>query len=327
MSTEASTELKALYSTIEPELARLEGFLEREFRGEERFIVRLFDHVRQYRGKQIRPALLLMVAKQGGADVTDDHIKIAAVVEMIHTATLVHDDILDDARLRRNVETLHCRWGGRVAVLMGDFIYSRAFYLSTQVPGMASVLSNATNLICEGELLQIRTRYQPEIGEEQYFELIRKKTGILYAVACELGGRLSGLEASECPRLRQFGLELGMAFQIIDDCIDYSGEEEVVGKSLGTDLHQGKVTLPLIYLLKRLPPDEAAALGEKLARPLTIEDEQAIATEVRERGALRSAQQRAEEFVLSAKGHLGELPLSMREGLEMLADYVLRRRR
>ena len=326
MSTEASTDLKALYLSIEPELARLEEFLEREFRGEDRFIVRLFDHVRQYRGKQIRPALLLMVAKLGRGDISDDQIKIAAVVEMIHTATLVHDDILDDARLRRNVETLHRRWGERVAVLMGDFIYSRAFYLSTQVPGMASVLSNATNLICEGELLQIRSRYEPGISEEEYFELIRKKTAILYAVACELGGRLSGFEASECPQLRRFGLELGMAFQIIDDCIDYAGEEEVVGKSLGTDLHQGKVTLPLIYLLKMLSPDEAAALGEDLGRPLTADAERSIAAEVRERGALRAAQQRAEEFVHSAKAHLGELPLSMREGLEMMADYVLRRR-
>lgn len=326
MSPEASLNLETLYSSIEDEIRRLEIFIEKEFSAEEPFILRLFEHIRNFRGKQIRPALLLMVAKQGGGFVTEDHIKIAAVVELIHTATLVHDDILDDARLRRNVETLHLHWGERVAVLMGDFIYSRAFALSTEVPGMAQVLSRTTNTICEGELLQIRTRFKPDIREEVYLEIIRKKTAILHAVACDLGARLAELHPSECDRLYNFGLDLGMAFQIIDDCIDYAGDEAVAGKSLGTDLHQGKLTLPLIYLFRLLPEKERVRLIDRLRAPMSAATEAEVASRVRESGALKAAFERAEEYVSTAKTSLSGLPASLGEGLDQLADYVIRRR-
>lgn len=326
MSTEASADLNALYASIGDEIHRLETFLEGEFGGEEPFILDLFEHIRKFRGKQIRPALLLIVGRLGGGRVSDDHIKIAAVIELIHTATLVHDDILDAAELRRNVETLHRRWGERAAVLMGDFIYSRAFYLSTQVPGMAGVLSRTTNTICEGELLQIRMRFQPDISEDAYLEIIRKKTAVLYAVACELGGRLSGFDADDCERLHSFGLDIGMAFQIVDDCIDYAGDEAVTGKSLGTDLHQGKVTLPLIGLLRSLPPREARELVGLLEGPLTAEKEASVAAAVRESGAVRAALDRAAEYICSAKATIAGLPAPVRENLELVADFILRRR-
>ncbi|MBI4583634.1 MAG: polyprenyl synthetase family protein [Planctomycetes bacterium] len=327
MSAEASAILKNLYAPILDEIRLLERFLEEEFALEEPFILQLIQYIGRFRGKQIRPALLLMIGKLGGGEVTGEHVKIAAVIEMIHSATLVHDDILDSAALRRNVETLHRRWGERVAVLMGDFIYSRAFALSTEVPGMAQVLSQTTNTICDGELLQIRHRFLPDMGEEIYFKIIFKKTAILYAVACELGGCLSRFDPEDCRKLRQFGLDLGMAFQIVDDCMDYAGDEKVVGKSLGTDLHQGKVTLPLLYYFKSLQGQaKAAALKEALRKPLSAALEKEIAREVREEGALQSAFQRAEEFIQSAKSTITGFPTCLRECLEQVSDYVLRRR-
>ncbi len=328
MSTEATgPRLREIYAPIEGDLDRLDEFLGREFRSIEPFICQLLVHIAKFRGKQIRPALLLLVARLTGGDVTDDQLKIAAVIELIHTATLVHDDILDDAALRRNVETIHRRWGERAGVLLGDFIYSRAFSLSTEVEGMAAVLSATTHTICEGELLQIGNRFRPEIGERIYFEIIRKKTAILYAIACYLGGVLSGIDEDDAARLRSFGMDLGMAFQIIDDCLDYAGDESVVGKSLGTDLHQGKMTLPLIYLLESLDREGAKALLESLHAPMTPALESRIAAQVRERGALREANRRAQAFIESARSAIASLDPRLRESLEMVADYVLRRQR
>ncbi len=328
MSTEATgPRLHAIYAPIAADLDRLDEFLGREFHSIEPFICQLLTHIARFRGKQIRPALLLLVARLTGGEVTDDQLKIAAVIELIHTATLVHDDILDDAALRRNVETIHRRWGERAGVLLGDYIYSRAFSLSTEVEGMAAVLSATTHTICEGELLQIGNRFRPEIGEEVYFEIIRKKTAILYAVACYLGGVLSGADEEDAARLRSFGMDLGMAFQIIDDCLDYSGDESVVGKSLGTDLHQGKMTLPLILLRESLDREGAKALLESFHGPMTSSLESRIATQVRERGALREANRRAQSFIESSRSAIAGLDPRLRESLEMVADYVLRRQR
>jgi octaprenyl-diphosphate synthase len=318
--------LDEIYAPIQAEMKRLVDFLDREFDAEEPFIAELLAHIRKYRGKQIRPALLLLIGKMTGRRVTDHHVKIAGVIELIHTATLVHDDILDDATLRRNVETLHRRWGERAGVLLGDFLYSRAFALSTQVPGMAAILSAMTNTICAGELLQIANRFRPDIGEEVYLEIIGKKTAVLYAEACSLGGVLSGAAEAECRRLHGFGMALGMAFQIIDDCLDYSGDETVAGKSLGTDLHQGKVTLPLIYLLRKPGPGGSPGLVEALRGPLPPGTERRIALQVRDGGAIEEARARARGFIESARSHLAGIPAPLRESLDGMAEYALRRR-
>jgi octaprenyl-diphosphate synthase len=304
-----------------------------EFFSAEPFIAAILEHVARYRGKQLRPALLFLASRLGGVEPGRDHVKIAAVVELIHTATLVHDDILDDARLRRNMETVHRRWGERAGVLIGDFIYSRAFHLSTEVPGMARVLSETTHTICEGELLQIENRFRPEMGEERYLEIIRKKTAILHAVACELGGALGGMDAERREALHRFGLDLGMAFQIADDCLDYAGEEAEAGKSLGTDLHQGKVTLPLIFLMECLSEAEAKWLRGALREKLSPAVEERIHSLVVEHGVVREALARADAYIQSAKatlatvGNGGGGAREVRESLELAADYIVRRRR
>jgi octaprenyl-diphosphate synthase len=333
MDTEASPDLKVIYAPIAEEMLLLSRLLKEEFSSPEPFLWQVLQHIARFRGKQIRPALLFLVSKLSGSDGTADQVKIGAVIELIHTATLIHDDILDDARLRRNLETVHRRWGERAAVLMGDYIYSRAFNLSTEVPGMARILSDTTHTICEGELLQIGNRYRPDLGEAVYFEIIRKKTAILYAVSCEVGGILGELDPGRCQRLHDFGMGLGMAFQIADDCLDYAGKESITGKSLGTDLHQGKVTLPLIYLMESLGESEARWLREALQRPLSGETEARIHSLVETHGVVAEAFARAEAFVEGSKALLLELAngdpglAAIRESLELVSDYVVRRQR
>jgi len=338
MDTNALADLHGIYSPIEAEIEELKQFLDVEFSSEKPFIREILEHVAEFRGKQIRPALLFLVNRLSGAEPSPDHVKIAAVLELIHTATLVHDDVLDDARLRRNMKTVHLRWGQRAAVLIGDFIYSRAFRLSTDVPGMARILSDTTHTICEGELLQIGTRFRPDMGEATYFEIIRKKTAILYAVSCQLGGVLGNLDADQCRAFHGFGMDLGMAFQIVDDCLDYAGKEQEAGKSLGTDLHQGKVTLPLIYLMESLPQNEGRWLKEVLRQPFSAETEARIHGMIEEHGVVREALSRASSFLQSAKVLLAESVggtsvssnpnvRQARESLDWVADYIVRRQR
>jgi len=328
----ASLDLNDIYAPIREDMSRLGAFLKQEFASREPFIWEVLQHIARFRGKQIRPALLFFVSRLLGSKISEDHVKVGAVIELIHTATLVHDDVLDDAELRRNVETVHRRWGERAAVLIGDYIYSRAFHMATEVPGMGGLLSDTTHTICEGELLQIANRYR-EIDEDTYLDIIRKKTAVLYAVSCEIGGILGGLDAEQCRRLHDFGLQLGMAFQIVDDCLDYTGVEFVAGKSLGTDLRQGKMTLPLIYLMRSLPEGEAAPLHEILRRPLTEEGEKRVHQLLHRQGVLAGAFARAEAFALAGKAHIPALlngnpgAQALRESLESVADYMVRRQR
>ncbi len=341
MDIKAGPQLQLIYEPIRRELGALDDFLSREFAHDDDILDDILQHVARFRGKQLRPALVFLCGRLNGDECSRDHIRIGAVIELIHTATLVHDDVLDAALIRRNLETVHRRWGERAAILIGDFIYSRAFHLSTHVDGMATLLSKTTQTICAGELLQLQSRFQPEMDETHYFEIIHQKTAILYAVACRVGATLAGFGAPDCDRLHRFGNALGMAFQIVDDCLDYSGTEVVAGKSLGSDLRQNKVTLPLIYLLENVSSREAASLRDELARPLSTEVEARIQTMVFEHGIIDQCLDRAEAFVRSAKEELKEIvgrPLrtpptggggagDVRESLELLGDYVLRRRR
>jgi octaprenyl-diphosphate synthase len=337
MGTEAPADLVLIYAPIERDLMALDRFLRREFAAREPFIDEILKHIACFGGKQLRPALLFLCTRLVGGRVTDDVVKIAGVLELIHTATLVHDDLLDGAVLRRRVDTVHAKWGERPAILIGDYIYSRAFELSTHVEGMAAVLSRTTHTICEGELLQISCRWQPDISEETYFDIIRKKTAMLHATACELGGVFAGLERSLSAQLGNMGLSLGMAFQVIDDCLDYAGEEGIVGKSLGTDLRQGKPTLPLIYLRDELEAGEAGGalwLREAMRGPIDAATEQRIRERIARSDVVARSFQRAEAFVREAKetlcaldAHLPELWAPARESLELAAGYVLRRQR
>jgi len=202
-------------------------------------------------GKRLRPLLLLLSARafdyQG-----EHHIALAAVVEFIHTATLLHDDVVDASELRRGQQTANSLWGNEASVLVGDFLYSRAFQMMVEVQNMRvmEILSDATNIIAEGEVLQLLNCHEPETTEEQYLEVIRYKTAKLFEAASQLGAVLSQSSEAEEKAMSNYGKHLGTAFQLIDDVLDYSSDSETIGKNIGDDLAEGKPTLPLIYALK-----------------------------------------------------------------------------
>jgi octaprenyl-diphosphate synthase len=330
MKTDASQPPVALGDILAPiqdDLERMEvkllGFL-----GEHEGRVReLLDHVGRYRGKRLRPALVLLAGHCCGG-VTEEHLGVSAIVEMIHTATLVHDDVLDGAGVRRRLPTVNADYGNETAVLLGDYLFATAFSASAALEDrMASrYLSHITGIVCQGEILQIAERGNVDLSEERYYDIISRKTAALYAAAARVGAAYAGADEEMVDCFESFGRDLGLAFQIVDDCLDLTGEEECVGKSLGTDFGQAKVTLPVIHFLQTAPADQAKRMRELLAsgdgglaeaRGMLVGH-----------GSLTHAEDRVAAHLEAAKSHLSALPASeWRTALERSADYVSYRRR
>lgn len=252
--------LTTLYAPIAEELAAVETLLRQEMCSENPYVDELVRYGVMLGGKRLRPALVLLMAKAVG-EVSAAHLTLAAVVEMIHTATLVHDDVLDEAHLRRHLATVNARWDDEASILLGDFLFSHAFYLTATVDAAACrAIGRATNIVCEGELRQKGSRGNFNLTEDDYLSIIQAKTAELTACSCWLGARYAGAEETLVSAAVQFGNDLGIAFQIADDLLDVEGEENSTGKSLGTDLEQQKPTLPLIHTLQTAPPAERQAL-------------------------------------------------------------------
>lgn len=208
-------------------------------------------------GKRIRPALVLLVANAHGYTGSHHHV-LAAVIEFIHTATLLHDDVVDESSLRRGRQTANALFGNAASVLVGDFVYSRAFQMMVSVDDMRvmQILADATNVIAEGEVLQLLNMHDPDVTEERYLQVIRCKTAKLFEAAAQLGALVAGADAVGISAAAEYGRSLGTAFQLIDDVLDYSGNANDIGKNVGDDLREGKPTLPLIYLLQHGTPDQ-----------------------------------------------------------------------
>ncbi|MEM9658259.1 MAG: polyprenyl synthetase family protein, partial [Planctomycetota bacterium] len=213
--------------------------------------------------KRLRPALLLLAAQANGP-VRPSHRTLAAVVEMIHTATLVHDDVLDDADIRRHEETINARWSNQTSVLLGDYLFTHAFYLASTLDSTfgCRAIGRATNTVCEGELLQTASCGNFLLSRDEYFAIVEAKTAELCACCCLLGAHYAGADSPTVERFETFGRELGIAFQIADDLLDLEGDERAAGKSLGTDLANGKVTLPMILLREQLDERRRSELQE-----------------------------------------------------------------
>jgi octaprenyl-diphosphate synthase len=287
----------------------------------------LIEHLRHYRGKRLRPALLLLTAKACGK-VTDSHRALAAAVEMIHTATLVHDDVLDEAELRRHLPTVNAGWGNKVSILLGDMLFTHAFHLTSTVDRRAcELIGEATNFVCAGELRQICERGNLTLTESDYFAIIEGKTAALTECCGRLGALYAGAPDEVAARLASFGRNLGLAFQIADDLLDLTGSEDRAGKTLGTDLAEQKLTLPVLHCLHKLSASDAESLrnairasGEGLSRRvlLAMEKTQSVAY----------ARRRADEFARAARQELECLPRSeCRAILESLCDWSVRRER
>src|SRR5438552_11697407 len=241
-----------LFQPVQGDLEIVERILRETIETAQPGVARLISHLASYRGKRLRPALLLLTARACGRVERAHHV-LAAVVEMIHTATLVHDDVLDGAGVRRHVATINAGWGNQASILLGDYLFTHAFHLSSALGEARAcrLIGDATNRLCAGELHQICQRGNLELTEETYFDIIDGKTAELTSCCCRLGALYSGMDAEVVERLASYGRHLGMAFQIADDLLDLVGEERSVGKSLGTDLEQQKLTLPLIYMMRQ----------------------------------------------------------------------------
>src|SRR2546426_6268396 len=218
-------------------------------------------------GKQLRPVLVALSAGATG-QINDSHTLAAVIVEMVHLATLVHDDVMDEAEIRRGRPTLAANWGNEISVLLGDCLFAHALKLAASFPTteICRAVSEATNTVCSGEILQTQRRKNFELTREQYFKVVTMKTGELFALSCDLGAYLSRASTVERSALRQFGLAIGTAYQVYDDCLDLFGSEASVGKSLGTDLATGKLTLPVLVALERANAGDRARLRELIER-------------------------------------------------------------
>jgi octaprenyl-diphosphate synthase len=316
-----------LYRPIRGDLEAVETVLRQTLENARPGVARLVSHLGHYRGKRLRPALLLLTARACG-EITAAHHVLGAVVEMIHTATLVHDDVLDHATVRRHVPTVNADWGNQASVLLGDYLFTHAFHLSSTLDDVRAcrLIGEATNRVCEGELHQVCERGNLGLTEAQYFDIIDAKTAELTACCCRLGALFSGAAPEVVERLARYGRWLGVAFQIADDLLDLVGEEHAAGKSLGTDLEQQKLTLPLIRLLGQALAEESARLRQLLARAGNHKRD-ALQPYLLDSGALGYARGQAERFADRARAELGCLPASeCRAILETLTERVVHRR-
>lgn len=277
-------------------------------------------------GKRLRPMLVVLAARACGYE-GRHHVTLAAIIEFIHTATLLHDDVVDESDLRRGQESAHAVWGNAASVLVGDFLYSRSFQMMVRVDSMRvmEVLSNATNTIAEGEVEQLLNLHDPEVSEESYFSVIEKKTAKLFEAACQLGAVLAGKSGLE-EALATFGRELGTAFQVTDDVLDYTADAGTLGKNIGDDLAEGKPTLPLILSRKQLGQDDQAVVDETI-RQGGIDRIDQIIQMIRSSGALGESIKIARQHAQEAAQSVEVLPASTwKNAMLALASYSIARK-
>ena len=276
-------------------------------------------------GKRLRPMLVIMAARACGYQ-GRHHVTLAAIIEFIHTATLLHDDVVDDSDLRRGKETAHAVWGNAASVLVGDFLYSRSFQMMVGVDSMRVMedLANTTNTIAEGEVEQLLNMYDPEVSQQRYFSVIEKKTARLFEAACQLGAVLTGRE-DLATALATFGRELGTAFQVADDVLDYSADADKLGKNSGDDLAEGKVTLPLILCREQAGEEDRKLIDESI-RKGDLGQIHRITSLIRDSGALDQARQIAHDRANAALAAITPLaPSPWKDAMEQLARYSVTR--
>jgi octaprenyl-diphosphate synthase len=322
--------LSHILTPIAEDLQEVENILSVEITSSHPLMQELSAYICSLRGKRLRPAMVLLAGRCLG-ETRPDHHRLAAITELLHTATLVHDDIIDEAAVRRQKTTVNHRWDNAIAVIFGDFLFSVAFChtISFLKKPTQLLLGEAIRDMCEGEMLQLQERNSRRISSEaEYLQMIRFKTASFLSVCCAGGAQLSEASDGETEALARFGHSFGMAFQIVDDCLDLAGQESKMGKSLGTDCSTGKSTLPLIRAYQGVPPQEQRVLRE-LFWDRTMPDGQKkdrLRRWVQEHRGFEEAREIARGYLLQAKEALSLLPDSpARDGLAELSDYVLAR--
>jgi octaprenyl-diphosphate synthase len=325
-----SVDLAQIFEPIREDLEAVEQQFLRHVESRVELIPQIGRYIQTSGGKRMRPALLLMASRLAGYQ-GDRAVLYASVVEFIHTATLVHDDIIDQSDLRRGRLAVHSRWGNDVTVLLGDYLYikSMAMALTQDSLEIIRLLCDVTLRMIEGELYQLTKTGDVDIGEDEHFEIIRRKTAYLFGGCAQIGGLLGGVSDGQAEALREYGFNLGVAFQLVDDLLDFTADEAALGKPVGGDLREGKVTLPIIYLLQRAG-DGAADLirGVVRDRAVSADDWREIRRLLVEHEATEAAYVKAVEYASVAKGFLDAFPPTReREALLALPDYILARDR
>lgn len=301
-------DLAAIQALAAADMAAVDSLIRRRLASDVVLVNQIGEHIVAAGGKRLRPMLLLLAGRALGHAGADAH-QLAAVIEFIHTATLLHDDVVDESDLRRGRKTANALWGNAPSVLVGDFLYSRSFQLMVELDRIEvmRILADTTNAIAEGEVLQLLHVRNPDTDEPAYLRVIERKTAVLFAAATRLGALLGGADAETQQRFHDYGMNLGYAFQIADDVLDYSADETDLGKHLGDDLAEGKATLPLIHAIAHSPPEVAGRLrgivenGDASAMPEVL-------AAINATGGLDYSRARANEYAEAAERAL--------EGLE-----------
>ena len=331
LDEEARISARRIFSIIANELMQVEVEFERQARSNVQVIDYLGEYLRASGGKRVRPALAILSNYAVGGDGSRyNSIRMATVMEFLHTATLVHDDIIDKADTRRKRPTVNALYGNETAVLMGDWLYMSAFETSLGERSLPvlDILTSVTRKMTEGEILQLTLLGDAEVSEAQYFDVLKRKTAYLFSASCEIGAILGGASEKQRMSLREYGLNLGTAFQLIDDLLDFTSSEEALGKAAGADLLGGKVTLPLIYLRDRDPQAREMVQTVLLERKYSSVKEQDLLEAIVRSGALEQARAKANEYAEDARTALDALPDSeYSESLRALPTYILDRDR
>lgn len=320
--------MQAALAIIGEDLKQVEQQFRKDLQSDVPLIRKVGEYVLSSGGKRVRPALLLLAARLAGYT-GDKAVPLASVIEFVHTATLLHDDVVDSATLRRGLASANTLWGNEASVLVGDFLFSKSFSLMVGVGSLdiLRVLSDATTVIAEGEVMQLLCTGEIDLSEERYINVIRSKTAILMSAACEAGAILGAVPQNQQEALADFGMDLGIAFQLMDDILDYVATEEEFGKSIGHDLEEGKITLPLIHTLKKCTDSERAVIATVVEQDeMSLDDFRAVSGLVKEYGGIAYTVAAANFYINRCKSHLDLFPSSpVREALLSLSEYVVTR--
>lgn len=323
-----SLTMDEVWDLYRQDLEEIESHIRHNLNSDAPLINEISAHILDGGGKRIRPLLLSLCARLTGY-VPKDDLVLGSLIEFIHTATLLHDDVLDEAALRRGRPTARRIWGNRASILAGDYLYSRAMHhiAAFKNHDVNDAMALACRRLAEGEILQLCANRQPLLSESEYLRIVEYKTGALLAAACKVGGLMGGVSPLQAEELYQFGLNLGIAFQLADDWLDYTADEKNLGKTLGQDLMQGMVTLPLIHVLPCLPADDRRTLVGNIERNTVEEgDLLQLTAHMHQHGSLRYTGARSREYIDAALSNLTAFEDSTaKRALVVVADYMVNR--
>jgi octaprenyl-diphosphate synthase len=323
-------DMTEVFRLIEEDLRKVEAQFEENLRSDVSLIPTIGRYILDSGGKRIRPLLLLLSARLCGYR-GERSIPLASIVEFIHTATLLHDDVVDNANLRRGQRSVNEVWGNEASVLVGDFLFTKSFSLMVADGDLRilKAMSDATTRMAEGEVLQLLKTCDLGISEEEYLEVVINKTAVLIAGACQIGAVLGGVSDPQVEALGDFGMDVGIAFQLMDDCLDYVADREQFGKAVGADLEEGKITLPLIHTMRECSAQERERVASIVAKEgLEAADLEWVLALIGRYGGIEFTRGQARRRIEAAKALLSAFPAGVeRKALETVAEYVLSRQR